>query len=72
MKTIYGRLSERNPQEWRHVYKALLLLDYMLKNGSYQVVTDAQAHMSIIMSLDSYSAFENSEDKGISGMYLII
>lgn len=69
MKTIYGRLCERNPQEWRHVYKALLLLDYMLKNGSYQVVTDAQAHMSIIMSLDSYSAFENSEDKGISGMY---
>mmetsp|Transcript_31151 Transcript_31151/g.53299 ORF Transcript_31151/g.53299 Transcript_31151/m.53299 type:complete len:649 (+) Transcript_31151:990-2936(+) len=66
MKTIYGRLCERNPQEWRHVYKALLLLDYMLKNGSYQVVTDAQAHMSIIMSLDSYSAFENSEDKGIS------
>ena len=70
MKTIWNRLSERTPAEWRHVYKSLLLLDYMLKNGSYQVVTDAQAHCSVLRALGDYSAYEGGDDKGISGTLL--
>ena len=68
MSTIWRRLSERNPTTWRHVYKALLLLDYMLSNGSNQVATDARTHQMVLHSLSDYSAFENGEDKGISGI----
>lgn len=69
MKTIWNRLSERTAEEWRHVYKSLLLLDYMLKNGSYQVVTDAQAHVSVLRALGDYTAYEGGDDKGISGRF---
>ena len=70
MNKIWERLTERNTAEWRRAYKALLLLDYMLRNGSSQVITDARAHTSILQGLrDSYSAFENGEDKGISSRF---
>jgi len=66
MATIWKRLSERTPDKWRHVYKALLLLDYMMKNGTDQVINNARIHMIHLQSLADYSAFENNEDKGIS------
>jgi hypothetical protein len=32
-------------QNWRRTYKSLLLLDYLIKNGSERVVTSAREHL---------------------------
>ena len=45
MTTIYKRLAERPGPEWRKVYKALQLLEYLIKNGSEQVIDAARTHM---------------------------
>ena len=42
---LWKRLLQDNKQNWRRVYKSLLLLDYLLKNGSERVVTSAREHI---------------------------
>ena len=69
MSTIWRRMADRNPVNWRHVYKALLLLDYMIKNGSDQVIQEARAHMMHIQQLDNFQASEEGKDTGYSGMW---
>jgi len=66
MNTIWKRLQERTPDRWRHVYKSLLLLDYMIKNGTDQVVNNCRLHLMALQGLSDYHAFEGNEDKGIS------
>ncbi len=36
MNVIWRRLNDQG-KYWRHVYKSLLLLDYLLRNGTDQV-----------------------------------
>ena len=38
METVWNRMSERDPKYWRYVYKSLILLNYLICNGSKQVV----------------------------------
>eukprot|EP00276_Gloeochaete_wittrockiana_P016580 CAMPEP_0184335614 /NCGR_PEP_ID=MMETSP1089-20130417/4155_1 /TAXON_ID=38269 ORGANISM="Gloeochaete wittrockiana, Strain SAG46.84" /NCGR_SAMPLE_ID=MMETSP1089 /ASSEMBLY_ACC=CAM_ASM_000445 /LENGTH=529 /DNA_ID=CAMNT_0026660375 /DNA_START=62 /DNA_END=1651 /DNA_ORIENTATION=- len=66
MNTIWERLNDRVPVNWRHVYKSLLLLDYLLKNGTEQVINDARVHMGLLQSLTQYNYIEGSNDVGIS------
>lgn len=48
-QTLWARLSDdRGGKAWRTVYKGLLLLDYVLKNGSEQFVNDARHHSRIL------------------------
>ena len=60
-------MADRNPANWRHVYKALLLLDYMIKNGSEQVIQEARTHIMHIQQLDNFQASEDGKDTGYSG-----
>eukprot|EP01096_Ripella_sp_DP13-Kostka_P015501 TRINITY_DN729_c0_g1_i1.p1 TRINITY_DN729_c0_g1~~TRINITY_DN729_c0_g1_i1.p1 ORF type:complete len:517 (-),score=232.06 TRINITY_DN729_c0_g1_i1:291-1841(-) len=66
MNTIWERLNDRVPVNWRHVYKSLLLLDYLLKNGTEQVINETRVHMSLLQSLTQYNYIEGSNDVGIS------
>jgi epsin len=45
------RLTRGWTQNWRHVTKALNLLDYLVKNGSDQVVDYANRHIADIKTL---------------------
>lgn len=48
--------------------KALLVLDYLIKNGSKQVVADARAHLPNIQTLTTYQHIDsNDSDVGQSG-----
>ena len=52
---------------WRRTYKSLLLLDYLLKNGSERVVTSAREHVYDLRTLENYSFVdENGKDQGIN------
>ena len=52
---------------WRRIYKSLLLLDYLIKNGSERVVTSAREHVYDLRSLENYTHVDqNGKDQGIN------
>ncbi|CAD6575947.1 MAG: Epsin-3, clathrin recruitment and traffic between the Golgi and endosome [Tremellales sp. Tagirdzhanova-0007] len=67
MPTIYSRFMEKEAREWRQIYKALTLLEFLVKNGSERVVDDARAHVSTIKMLRSFHYIdEKGKDQGIN------
>ncbi|CAB4402482.1 unnamed protein product [Rhizophagus irregularis] len=67
MPTIYKRFTEKEARQWRQIYKALQLLEYLVKHGSERVVDDARAHMGTIKVLRNFSYFdEKGKDQGIN------
>mmetsp|Transcript_6290 Transcript_6290/g.20509 ORF Transcript_6290/g.20509 Transcript_6290/m.20509 type:complete len:527 (-) Transcript_6290:69-1649(-) len=67
MNAIWRRLDEPG-KHWRHIYKTLLLLDYLLKNGAEQVAAEARAHILQISTLTSFRHVdpETGKDVGVS------
>lgn len=67
---VMGMLWKRMFQEkenWRATYKSLLLLNYLLKNGSEKVVTSSREHLYDIRSLETFSfCDENGKDQGVN------
>ena len=37
-------------KQWRNIYKALTLLEYLIRNGSERVISDAKDHVYEIKS----------------------
>ncbi|KAG0942715.1 hypothetical protein G6F57_007799 [Rhizopus arrhizus] len=68
MPTIYKRFTEKEPKQWRQIYKkALVLLEYLIKNGSERVVDDARAHASMIKIMRNfYYIDETGKDEGLN------
>uniref|UniRef100_A0A3B4GH91 Clathrin interactor 1-like n=1 Tax=Pundamilia nyererei TaxID=303518 RepID=A0A3B4GH91_9CICH len=61
------RMLKDNKKNWRRVYKALLLLAYLIRNGSERVVTSAREHIYDLRSLENYHFIdENGKDQGIN------
>lgn len=66
MSTIYKRFAETG-KNWRHVYKALILLEYLIKNGSERVVSSARDHVYEIRGLSHFDYIdEKGKDQGIN------
>ncbi|CEP17309.1 hypothetical protein [Parasitella parasitica] len=61
MPTIYKRFTEKEAKQWRQIYKSLVLLEYLVKNGSERVVDDARSHISMIKMMKN---FHYVDDKG--------
>ncbi|XP_022662222.1 clathrin interactor 1-like isoform X2 [Varroa jacobsoni] len=67
MGMLWRRLLEDNKRVWRRVYKGLLLLDYLVKNGSERVVTSAREHIYDLRSLENYTFVdEMGKDQGVN------
>ncbi|KAH7099466.1 hypothetical protein BKA62DRAFT_709670 [Auriculariales sp. MPI-PUGE-AT-0066] len=67
MPCIYSRFMEKEARQWRQIYKALQLLEYLIKHGSERVVDDARSHMSTIKMLRSFHYIdEKGKDQGIN------
>ncbi|KAI0718167.1 hypothetical protein C8T65DRAFT_639212 [Cerioporus squamosus] len=67
MPAIYARFMEKEARQWRQIYKALQLLEYLVKNGSERVVDDARSHIGTIKMLRSfYYVDEKGKDQGIN------
>ncbi|ODV88560.1 hypothetical protein CANCADRAFT_124424 [Tortispora caseinolytica NRRL Y-17796] len=64
MTMIYRRFTEKGVAEWRQIYKALQLLEYLVKNGSERVVDSARSHMSTITMLKSFHYVHEGVDNG--------
>ncbi|KAF8570518.1 hypothetical protein P879_00825 [Paragonimus westermani] len=67
MCTLWNRLHTESSRSWRRVYKSLILLDYLLKNGSEQVAAGAREHIYDLRTLESFQYVdENGKDQGIN------
>ncbi|XP_046724484.1 clathrin interactor 1 isoform X2 [Silurus meridionalis] len=67
MNMLWTRMLKDNKKNWRRVYKALLLLAYLIRNGSERVVTSAREHIYDLRSLENYHFLdENGKDQGIN------
>jgi hypothetical protein len=66
LNAIWKRFDEPG-KHWRHVYKALLLLEYLIKNGSEQVPSEAKVHLLQIKTLKDFQYIdEDRKDVGLS------
>ncbi|GAA5982844.1 hypothetical protein JCM11641_004646 [Rhodosporidiobolus odoratus] len=67
MPSIYSRFTEKEARQWRQIYKGLVLLEYLVKNGSERVIDDARSHLSLIRVLRNFHYIdENGKDQGIN------
>ncbi|KAJ2744432.1 Epsin-3, clathrin recruitment and traffic between the Golgi and endosome [Coemansia sp. BCRC 34301] len=67
MTAIYIRFSDTDPSNWRQVYKALQLIEYLVKSGSERVVDDVRSHITIIKMLKNFHHIDASgKDQGIN------
>ncbi|GAA97049.1 uncharacterized protein L969DRAFT_90466 [Mixia osmundae IAM 14324] len=67
MPTIYSRFTEKEAHQWRQIYKALQLLEYLVKHGSERVVDDARTHVAMIKILRNFHYIdEKGKDQGIN------
>ena len=67
MGMLWKRMLHDERTNWRRIYKSLLLLDYLVKNGSERVVTSAREHVYDLRSLENYTHVDqNGKDQGIN------
>eukprot|EP01126_Amoeba_proteus_P017828 TRINITY_DN1876_c0_g1_i36.p1 TRINITY_DN1876_c0_g1~~TRINITY_DN1876_c0_g1_i36.p1 ORF type:complete len:421 (-),score=90.82 TRINITY_DN1876_c0_g1_i36:95-1357(-) len=66
--TLWMRITERKEgKNWRNVYKALLLLDYLLKNGSDKVIGETRSRLYELKMLTSFQYVDSTGvDRGLS------
>ncbi|KAF8115898.1 hypothetical protein N665_0025s0341 [Sinapis alba] len=66
MSVLWTRLTETG-KDWRYVYKALAVIDYLISNGSERAVDEIIEHTYQISSLTSFEYVEpNGKDVGIN------
>uniref|UniRef100_A0A182JZQ3 ENTH domain-containing protein n=1 Tax=Anopheles christyi TaxID=43041 RepID=A0A182JZQ3_9DIPT len=67
MSMLWKRMLQDNKTNWRRTYKSLLLLNYLVRNGSERVVTSSREHIFELSSLENYTFVdENGKDQGIN------
>ncbi|XP_076851229.1 clathrin interactor 1a [Brachyhypopomus gauderio] len=67
MNMLWFRMLKDNKKNWRRVYKSLLLLAYLVRNGSERVVTSTREHLYDLRSIESYHCIdENGKDQGVN------
>lgn len=67
MGTISKRLNEPVGSSWRQTYKALQLLEFLILNGSEQVIDDAKRRIYDVKGCQNYTyADEKKKDQGVN------
>lgn len=65
MQIIWKRLNDHG-KNWRHVYKALVLLEYLIKTGSEKVAQQCRDNLFAIQTLKDFQYMEDNKDQGQS------
>ncbi|XP_068142418.1 epsin-2 isoform X3 [Drosophila tropicalis] len=63
MQMIWKRLNDHG-KNWRHVYKALILLEYLIKTGTEKVAQQCKENIFAIQTLREFVYFEEGKDQG--------
>ena len=65
MQMIWKRLNDHG-KNWRHVYKALVLLEYLIKTGNDKVAKQCQENIFAIQTLKDFQFVEDNKDQGLN------
>jgi epsin len=66
MDIVSKRLNDSG-KNWRHVFKSLLLLDYLIHTGSENIINYAKDNLYIIKTLKEFQYIdEEGKDQGIN------
>ncbi|KAK0094523.1 hypothetical protein PV326_010678 [Microctonus aethiopoides] len=65
MQMLWKRLNDHG-KNWRHVYKALVLLEYLIKTGSEKVAQQCKENIYAIQTLKDFQHMEGPKDQGIN------
>ncbi|KAM9393728.1 epsin-3 isoform 2-T2 [Pholidichthys leucotaenia] len=66
MGMIWKRLNDHG-KNWRHVYKALTLLDYLIKSGSERVARECRENIYTIQTLRDFQYIDrDGRDQGVN------
>ncbi|XP_057356788.1 epsin-2 isoform X5 [Manis pentadactyla] len=66
MSMVWKRLNDHG-KNWRHVYKALTLLDYLIKTGSERVAQQCRENIFTIQTLKDFQYIDrDGKDQGIN------
>jgi epsin len=64
---IYRRFTEKSAEDWRQIYKALQLLEFLIKHGSERVIDDARGHITLLKMLRQFHFIDqNGKDQGLN------
>ncbi|ESO90973.1 hypothetical protein LOTGIDRAFT_122472, partial [Lottia gigantea] len=73
MGMLWKRMLHENKKNWRRVYKSLILLSYLIRNGSERAVTSSREHIYDLRALENYTfTDEHGKDQGLNGEYFIV
>lgn len=64
MQMVWKRTNDHG-KNWRHVYKALLLLEYLIKTGSEKVAQQCKENIFSIQTLKDFQYMEEGKDQGV-------
>ncbi|CAB0039915.1 unnamed protein product [Trichogramma brassicae] len=65
MQMLWKRLNDHG-KNWRHVYKALVLLEYLIKTGTEKVAQQCKENIFAIQTLKDFQYMEGHKDQGIN------
>jgi len=67
MGMLWKRMLQDNKTNWRRTYKSLILLNYLVRNGSERVVTSSREHVYDLRSLETYTFHDElGKDMGVN------
>ena len=64
---MVARRLASEPKHWRRVYKSLLLLEYMAKNGPDRMVSELKSNQSVFTRLQDFQFIDDAhKDQGLN------
>lgn len=64
---VFKRFTEKTGSEWRQIYKALQLLEYLVKHGSEKFIDDVRNSIRIVKMLEEFHYIDSQgRDQGIN------
>jgi hypothetical protein len=64
-RLMWEGLENQRPAAWKIVFKALTLLEFLIKNGAERCVDDARNHGHVLRSLGKFNYYEGTVDRGL-------
>lgn len=64
-RILWESIDNPRPAAWRVVFKALTLLEHLIKNGSEKCVDDGRNHSHLLRGLFNFNYYEGTVDRGM-------
>lgn len=64
-RLMWEGMENQRPAAWKIVFKALTLLEFLVKNGAERCVDDARNHGHVLRSLGKFNYYEGTVDRGL-------